>query len=214
MQQSCLLQQLGSTPVFGAQNTRRRVHSICTSASVDRTSSCKAGIGKAAGAALLSAVMLSTSFVAPPSIMMPPAQAIDEANMSASERRRNIMERRKELLAQAREKALAAGGEQPAVELPPLFPGVEPEQPQIPSASSDAPTQPLPSVPAPSLPKSEMPSIPKFSLPNKAVEPPPGPRMNIPQEVPKTESPAIPVPSPSARAPQAFSAPPPGPRMN
>lgn len=35
-------------------------------------------------------------------------------------------------------------------------------------------------------------------MPEKApVEPPPGTRMNIPQDVPKTESPALPVPAPS-----------------
>lgn len=42
----------------------------------------------------------------------------------------------------------------------------------------------------------------RFSMPSKPpVQPPPGPSMSAPKDIPKTESPALPVPAPEAGKP-------------
>ena len=47
----------------------------------------------------------------------------------------------------------------------------------------------------------------RFNMPSKPMQPPPGPSMSSPKEVPKTESPVVPVPAPGAPGKQAATAP-------
>lgn len=186
----------------------------------------KCGVEKAGKAALIAVVLSTGISLAPPDLqLLQPARADDDAGMSASQKRSAANDRRKALLARARESALnrgeLAGGDPTPAEstsssgdagsagtLSVLF-NVEPEKPQLKTESAvSATAKPeLPKIPAPELPKSFMPESPMFNMPSKPMQPPPGPSMSSPKEVPKTESPVVPVPAPGPPGKQAATAP-------